>query len=274
MRIQSATVPGDPRLPNEDFAATALPAGGTGGALVLLDGVTGPADGGTGCRHSVAWFAARLGGALLELAAARSGGPLAGCLAAAIARTADAHRSTCDLSHPRTPQATVVCARWDAETAEYLVLSDSVLLVRGADGAVTPVLDSRLDDLRPAARRLPPGRRAAFLEGLRNAEGGFFTAAADPSVAGRAVTGTLARAAVDGLAAVTDGLGRWVDVFRLGGWADLYAVLAGAGPLAAVAQVRAAEAADPAGATHPRGKCHDDATAIVAELAPPPGVRG
>jgi hypothetical protein len=46
------------------------PLGGSGGALVLLDGVTtGPADG--GCRHGVAWFATRLGGALLELCVMR-----------------------------------------------------------------------------------------------------------------------------------------------------------------------------------------------------------
>jgi hypothetical protein len=268
MRIQSATEPGTPGRPNEDFAATAVPAGGTGGALVLLDGVTGPA-GESGCRHGVAWFAARLGGALLELCAAHRDSPLRACLGAAISRTADAHRMTCDLSHPRTPQATVVCVRWDDASVEYLVLSDSALLIEGTDGSVRAVLDSRLDALRPAARRLPPGRRAGYLEGLRNAEGGFFTAAADPSVAERAVTGSAGRAGVRALAALTDGLGRWVETFRLGGWPELFAVLAGAGPEEAIRQVRAAEAADPGGVAFPRGKSGDDASAVVVRLTGP-----
>ncbi|ONK11379.1 hypothetical protein [Streptomyces sp. MP131-18] len=286
MCIQAATEPGVPGRPNEDFAALAVPAGGDGGALVLLDGVTGPqvpaaaagADPGAepgsepgggppgGCAHGVAWFAARLGGALLERCATARESPLRACLADAISRSADAHRTACDLSHPRTPQATVVCARWDAREVEYLVLSDSVLLIEGTDGSVRPVLDSRLDDLRPAARRLPRERRAAWIESLRNAEGGFFTAAADPAVADLAVTGTVARDAVHSLAALTDGVGRWVETFRLGGWADLFALLADAGPREAIRQVRAAEAADPDGAAFPRGKAHDDATAVLARL--------
>ncbi|WP_059012182.1 protein phosphatase 2C domain-containing protein [Streptomyces specialis] len=265
MRVHSATQPGTPGRPNEDFAATAVPAGGVGGALVLLDGVTAPA-GDFGCRHGVAWFAAGLGGALLELAASRRHVPLAGCLDLAISRTADGHGTTCDLSHPRTPQATVVCSRWDDDTVEYLVLSDSALLLRAPDGAVRAVLDPRLDELRPAARRLPMERRAGFLEGLRNAEGGFFTAAADPAVAALAVTGSAPRAAVRSLAAVTDGLGRWVETFRLGGWPELFTLLTDEGPAAAIARVRAAEAADPDGVAFPRGKASDDATAIVVEL--------
>ncbi|MGK5529008.1 protein phosphatase 2C domain-containing protein [Streptomyces sp. URMC 129] len=265
MRVHSATEAGTPGRPNEDFAATAVPAAGVGGALVLLDGVTAPA-GDFGCRHGVAWFATRLGGALLELASFQRHVPLAECLAGAISRTADGHRTSCDLSHPRTPQATVVGARWDDDTVEYLVLSDSALLIEGPDGAVEALLDTRLDDLRPAARRLPPGRRAGFLEGLRNAEGGFFTAAADPAVVARALTGSVPRARVRALAAVTDGVGRWVETFRLGGWPELFALLRDGGPAAAIAAVRAAEAADPGGVAFPRGKAGDDATAIVVEL--------
>ncbi|ARQ68574.1 protein phosphatase 2C domain-containing protein [Streptomyces marincola] len=270
MRVQSATEPGSPGHPNEDFTATAVPAGGTGGALVLLDGVTGPAaESGTppgGCGHGVAWFAARLGGTLLERCAAARESPLRACLAEAISRCAHAHRAACDLSHPRTPQATVVCARWDEHDVEYLVLSDSVLLIEDHEGAVRPVLDSRLDDLLPAARRLPRAERVAWIESMRNAPGGFFTAAADPAVADRAVTGVVPRGEVRSLAALTDGVGRWVETFRLGGWSDLFTVLAGPGPAEAIRQVRAAELADPDGAAFPRGKAHDDATAVLALL--------
>lgn len=267
MRLLAATEPGSPGVPNEDFFAMACPAGREGGALVVLDGVTGDAAAGDGCRHGVAWFVARLGGALLERALARRAAPLADCLATAIERTAAAHRATCDLSHPRTPQATVVCARWGEAAVEYLVLCDAVLLLQAPGGSVRQVTDARLDELRPAARRLPAAAaRAAFLEGMRNAEGGFFTAAADPAVAGRAVAGSTERERVRALAAVTDGAGRWVDVFRLGGWDELFAALAGAGPGAVIGQVRAAERADPAGRAFPRGKAHDDATAVLAEL--------
>lgn len=42
MRIETATEPGNPGRPNEDFVAVAMPASGGGGSLVLLDGVTLP----------------------------------------------------------------------------------------------------------------------------------------------------------------------------------------------------------------------------------------
>ncbi|RBM23273.1 protein phosphatase 2C domain-containing protein [Streptomyces sp. PT12] len=265
MRTQSTTVPGTPGRPNEDYAATAVPAEGSGGALVLLDGVTARFPD-QGCSHEVSWYVARLGGALLELSGSRRDLSLTDCLASAISRTADAHRGTCDLSHPRTPQSTVVCARWDEAAVEYLVLSDSVLLLGEPDGTVRPVLDTRLDDLGPAARGLPRESRGAFVESLRNAPGGFFTAAADPAVAELAVTGAVTRERVRALAAVTDGLGRWVETFRLGGWPELFAALLTRGPERAIAEVRAAEAADPDGAAFPRGKAHDDASAVVVEL--------
>ncbi|MTE20969.1 hypothetical protein F0L17_17965 [Streptomyces sp. TRM43335] len=265
MRIEAVSEPGDPEVPNEDYASVALPATGRGGALVVLDGVTPPPDG-TGCEHDVPWYVARLGGALLELSGSRRYMTLTQCLSSAIERTASAHGPRCDLSHRRTPQATVVLARWDEAVVEHLVLSDSALLVEDPDGAVTPVLDTRLDRLRPAARALPPGERVAHLEGLRNVEGGFFTAAADPAVAERAVTGRLPRARVRALAALSDGATRWAETFRLGDWGALMTVLRTEGPRSLVARVRAAEAADRAGTAHPRGKTHDDATAVLVEL--------
>ncbi|MFG2135989.1 hypothetical protein [Streptomyces sp. NPDC048650] len=277
MRIELATEPGDPQRPNEDHASVALPAAGQGGALVLLDGVTPPEED-YGCVHPVAWFTARLGGAMLELSVSHRDMTLAEALAAAISRTADAHRGTCDLSHARTPQATVVAARWSGATVEHLVLSDSVLLLEHPDGSVHPVLDARLDELPPvvraqrdAVRSLPRGsvERAAAgreygraVEALRNAEGGFFTAAADPAVAARAVTGSTPRPEVRSLTALSDGAGRWVEVFREGSWAQCAALVSGQGPQALIDRVRAAEAADPQGAAYPRGKARDDASVI------------
>ncbi|MFF8838696.1 hypothetical protein [Streptomyces sp. NPDC015130] len=264
MRSDVATLPGSPERPNEDWAAAALPASGAGGTVVLLDGVT-PPTGDDGCVHTVPWFTARLGGALTELSASRPDMPLAEVLAEAIRRTADAHRGTCDLSHVRTPQATVVLARWDGDSVEHLVLSDSALLLEAPDGAVRAVLDDRLDLVPDEIRR-----SLAATDRLRNREGGFFTAAADPSVAGRAVTGTTPRAEVRALAALTDGASRWVELFGAGDWAACFGVLRAEGPTGLLRRVRALEAADTeAGGKH-RWKTHDDATAVYAELRPFP----
>ncbi|GAB2620986.1 protein phosphatase 2C domain-containing protein [Streptomyces capparidis] len=277
MRIELATEPGGPDRPNEDFASAALPAAGRGGALVLLDGVTPPPDD-DGCVHGVPWFASRLGGALLEMATSHPGASLRACLADAIERTARAHAGGCDLSHARTPQATVVAVRWSPESVEYLVLSDSVLLL-DLGTRVEAVLDDRLDRLpdpvtarRAAVRALAadaPERAAAVaeyvaaVEALRNAEGGFFTAAADPSVAARAVAGAVPREEVRAVAALSDGASRLVEMFGETDWAGAMALLRKQGPRELIARVRAAECA---GAARGRHKRHDDATAVLAEL--------
>ncbi|XIG79856.1 hypothetical protein C1N81_18535 [Streptomyces sp. SGAir0957] len=260
--MELATEPGTQDRPNEDYASVAVPASGQGGTLVVLDGVT-PPTGDDGCLHSVHWFTARLGGALAELSASRPDMTLRDILAAALTRTADAHRVTCDLSHPRTPQATVVLARWDAEHVAHLVLSDSALLVEAPDGTVTALLDDRLDRV-PRAHLVSDAVADAT---ARNKEGGFFTAAADPAVAARAVTGTLPRSEVRALAALTDGVTRWVEKFREGDWPDLFALIRKEGAEATVARVRALESADAQTRTYlRRGKTHDDATLVYAEL--------
>lgn len=262
MRTDLVSEPGDATRPNEDFANVGLPASGQGGCVILLDGVTPPA-GETGCLHSVPWFTARLGGALTELTVSRRDLTPAGILSLAIERTARAHADTCDLSHPRTPQATVVVVRWSAETVEYLVLSDSALLLRSPDGEVTAVLDDRLARLPRAALATD----ALVDAHLRNKEGGFFTAAADPSVAARAVTGTVPRGEVAALAALTDGATRWTEKFHQGDWTGLFDVLAKDGARALVDRVRQLESADARErAFLGRGKTHDDATVVFVEL--------
>ncbi|MFH8495230.1 protein phosphatase 2C domain-containing protein [Streptomyces coeruleorubidus] len=261
MRTELASEPGDADRPNEDFASVGLPASGQGGSVVVLDGVTPPRTG-TGCLHSVPWFTARLGGALTELTVSLPDVPLVDALSRAIARTAEAHASTCDLSHPRTPQATVVVARWSPETVEYLVLSDSALLLESPDRVVTPVLDDRLALLPRSALATD----ALVDSTLRNKEGGFFTAAADPSVSRRAVTGTLPRPAVRALAALTDGATRWVERFEEGDWTDCFRLLRKEGTQALVDRVRTLERADPAGSFPGRSKTHDDATVVYVEF--------
>ncbi|MET9496733.1 protein phosphatase 2C domain-containing protein [Streptomyces sp. NPDC006552] len=262
MRIELTTGPGAPDRPNEDYASVAVPACGQGGSLVVLDGVTPPATE-NGCLHSVPWFTARLGGTLGELSASRRDMTLCDILAAAITRTADAHRATCDLSHPRTPQATVVLVRWDADRVEHLVLSDSALLVEAPGGSVSALLDDRLSRV-PRASLVSDEVADAT---VRNKEGGFFTAAADPEVAARAVVGTLPRDRVRALAALTDGVTRWVEKFHAGDWTDLFALIRKEGAEAVVARVRALEQADAQTRTHlRRSKTHDDATLVYAEF--------
>ncbi|MGW4201200.1 hypothetical protein [Streptomyces sp. NPDC004726] len=263
MRIELATSPGSAERPNEDWVSVALPASGQGGSLVALDGVT-PPEGDYGCVHGVPWFTARLGGALLELSGSRHELTLTEILSAAIRRTADHHRATCDLSHVRTPQATVVVVRWGgpAEDVEFLVLSDSTLLLESPDGGVRAVLDDRI--ARLPRERL---RTHASADALRNAEGGFFTAAADPAVASRAVTGRVPRAGVRAVAALTDGASRWVDMFAEGSWTECVAVLRKEGAQGLIDRVRAVETAAALERTEVvRWKLHDDAAVVYAEL--------
>ncbi|MEU8688463.1 protein phosphatase 2C domain-containing protein [Streptomyces sp. NPDC048665] len=262
MRTELVSEPGDANRPNEDFAGVGLPASGQGGCVIVLDGVT-PPRGGTGCLHSVPWFTARLGGALTELTVSGRDLTLPEILSRAIARTAEAHADTCDLSHPRTPQATVALARWSAETVEYLVLSDSALLLTAPDGTVTPVLDDRLARLPRTAL----ATEALVDADLRNKEGGFFTAAADPAVSARAVTGTVPRAGVRALVALTDGATRWTETFHEGDWTALFDLVAKDGARSLVERVRELETVDSEErAFLRRSKTHDDATVVYAEL--------
>ncbi|MFV0127823.1 hypothetical protein ACLGI4_08925 [Streptomyces sp. HMX112] len=258
MRTEICSIPGDRERPNEDWASVAVPASGQGGTVIVLDGVTPPRDG-DGCVHSVPWFTTRLGSALTELSGSRPELTLVEILAAGIRRTAEAHRDSCDLSHVRTPQATLVMARWDTVAVEHLVLSDSALLLQSPDGTVRAVLDDRLD-------RLPPGALASEAvcdTTVRNKEGGFFTAAADPSVAARAVTGRTPRGQVRALAALTDGATRWTERFGEGDWTDCFTVLAKEGPDGLIGRVRELESVRECARG---GKRHDDATAVYVEL--------
>ncbi|MFJ7337302.1 protein phosphatase 2C domain-containing protein [Streptomyces sp. NPDC101116] len=261
MRTELVSEPGDADRPNEDFAAVGLPASGQGGSVVVLDGVTPPRTG-TGCLHSVPWFTARLGGSLTELTVSLPDVSLVDTLSRAIARTSEAHAATCDLSHPRTPQATVTVARWNPATVEYLVLSDSALLLESPDGVVTPVLDDRLTLLPRSALATDALVDSTF----RNLEGGFFTAAADPSVATRAVTGTVPRGEVRALAALTDGATRWVERFEEGDWTDCLRLVRKEGPQALVDRVRSLERSDAARTLLGGSKRHDDATAVYVEF--------
>lgn len=158
----------------------------------------------------------------------------------------------------------MVLARWSLDVVEHLVLSDSALLTESPDGSVTAHLDDRLSRVPRASLATDAIADAT----VRNKEGGFFTAAADPAVASRAVSGTLPRAEVRALAALTDGATRWVEKFTEGDWTACFTAVRKEGPQALLNRVRELERAD-ADAGRPRlrrSKTHDDATVVYVEL--------
>ncbi|MEV5708075.1 hypothetical protein [Actinoallomurus sp. NPDC052274] len=232
MRITWATDQGSPARPNEDFVATAL------GAAVVLDGMSIDMSLETGCVHGRPWYVGQLATRLLGGLLDHRVSP-ATALAQAIAETADAHGGRCDLSHPWTPATTVVALRARDRAADYLVLSDSTLLL-DRDGRVTAL----------------------------TAEGSGF-AAADPRVAERAHVGSVPIAGLRRAALLTDGATRLVDRFGLTDWPHTLTTLAERGPAALIEQVREAERTDPDGRRWPRNKRHDDATVAFCEFASP-----
>ncbi|MFC5752604.1 integrase [Actinomadura rugatobispora] len=243
MRVAWATELGDPRRGNEDFVAAAP------GAVVVLDGCGLALGTDLGCVHGTAWYSRSLGMRLLSrlvdgLGDAPQAGPpvgppegahrpderpLVGRLAGAIADVAASHRATCDLTCPTTPAATVVALRVRGDLVDYLVLADSTLLLDGADG-------------------------------LQEITGGPYYAAADPSAAQYAITGTVPLGGLRAAYLMTDGATRPADLFGMADWRGLAGLVEKEGPAALIARTREIERTDPRGIRWPRAKPHDDAT--------------
>lgn len=271
MRVSLATDPSTPDWPNEDFAAV------TPGVAVLVDGAGSPGGRETGCVHGVAWYARNLGTHLAALATGTTT-PLADVLADAIRQVSWLHASTCDLDHPGSPSATAILVRAAGDALEYLVLADSVLLLLPRDDEPVVICDTRLEDiaaeLRPDYWKLPRAQeretaRQAYisqLDALRNRQGGYWSAAADPAAAEQAITGSSPIGDLDAIALLSDGTGRLADKYRLATWPQIAKVLAERGPGELIRRLRAAEAADPEGSRWPRSKIRDDATAVYWAL--------
>ena len=81
--------------------------------------------------------------------------PLAELLARCIEQVGGMHAGTCDLGHPATPGATVIVARQHGDALEYLVLCDSVLLLRPRHGGPRSLTDTALS--KTMARFRPAG---------------------------------------------------------------------------------------------------------------------
>ncbi|TCR15418.1 protein phosphatase 2C domain-containing protein [Streptomyces sp. BK205] len=268
MNVVLDSQPAEPGRENEDFAAAAH------GAAVLLDGA-GVAGAETGCTHGIAWFSSTLGGLLLGAITAQSTRPLTACLADAIRAVRSLHEDTCDLTYRASPTSTVLAVRATAGALEYLVLGDSTLLLADTDGKTNAITDQRLDEvgrqLRGPVDVLPTGspqHAAALAEyrdaltGHRNRPGGFWIAGPDPQAAEHALTGAVPLESLTSVSLLSDGATRLVDSFELSTWPQTLAVLSASGPSGLIRHVREAEAGDSEGRRWPRGKTHDDATAL------------
>lgn len=271
VRAVLATAPVSPQIENEDFAAV------TPSAAVLLDGAGTPAGLPTGCVHGIAWYARTLGTVLLSRITAADSGPLADCLHAAIGDVTSRHEDTCDLSQAGSPAATVVATRIRGDELEYLVLSDSVLVL-ASDGENHVVTDNRIETASRPYRGLfeampigTPGRDAAFREyvqtvrAMKNTDAGYFVASADPEAAHHAICGSTSLTGLRAALLLSDGASRLPDLFGLVSWDELVSLVLDAGPAELIRQVRAAEASDPDASRWRRGKAVDDATVVCCD---------
>ncbi|MEU7741014.1 integrase [Nonomuraea sp. NPDC049158] len=274
MSLAFATEVGGLNRENEDFVGAAPD------AVVVLDGAGYPARLPTGCVHTVAWYARMLGSSLLAAMLTDGDRPLAEVLAEGIETVSSLHSSTCDLAHPGSPAATVLLLRRTTESLDWLVLADSILVL-DMNAAAEPMVvsDDRLADVTAGLRTyldtLPTGSSEHERERLgsveaqlqhRNRDGGYWVASTDPLAAEHSLTGSVPPDTVRAAALLSDGASRLVDCFELASWRRLLNILEDDGPAELINQVRTAEHTDPHGARWPRGKAHDDATAVYWRL--------
>jgi hypothetical protein len=160
------------------------------------------------------------------------------------------------LANPDSPSSTVAIIRTTGSNVEYLVLGDSPVMIRTAQG-LKVIDDDRTD-------HLPGGRPYSvdLVRRMRNATGGFWVASTNVHAAYEALSGSM-NDAID-FAMATDGVTRLIDYY---GWndQDLFSALCHQGPGRVIEAVRKAENDRPL----KHGKRHDDATAVYGRnLAP------
>jgi hypothetical protein len=258
-----ATSAGHPGKPNEDFV------GAVSVAAVLLDGAGIPGTESI-CSHGVAWYTHRLGGALLGRLSRDDGRDLAAILADAIEEIAVDHRSTCDITDPSSPQATVVLVRAHGGRLDYLLLGDSFLVLDQAQDGPQVITDEREITTRRVCTAplggLSVGTREydrvfdSCIEALRarrNRPGGYWIAKDDPHAADEAVTGSCQLRDLGSFALLSNGASRIVSPYGLTNWPGVLEQLSASGPAEVIRRVREAEDRTPSDADT---KVPDDAT--------------
>lgn len=269
MRITAAIDPGNPAKTNEDH----LQIGAEFAAVI--DGATARTR--TACIEGVAWYSAMLGARMAEHS--HTAPTLTEALAAAIGDVAALHDPHCDLDYPGTPSAVLAAIRHrtGSDQLEWLLLGDCTLILDTVAGLQVEQMGHRHVAAveRAEANQYPIGdpRKTEALQRMkerehaaRNREGGFWVAAADPSVVTRARTGTVPLDQVWRILLLTDGAARLSDLFAQASHADLVALAANEGPQAVIDRVRILEADDPLGEHYPRNKRSDDAAVLLAYL--------
>ena len=275
MHISMATSAGHPGRPNEDFVG-AVPS-----AVVLLDGAGIPGAESI-CRHGVAWYTRRLGGALLARLSRDDAQDLTAVLGEAIDETAADHRGTCDITNPSSPQATVVIARLRGPLLDYLVLADCFLVLDQISGGPLIISDEREVTARrscmaPLAEALRGtaeyehihGRCIQALQARRNQPGGYWIAKDDPHAAEEAVTGSCPLRGLDSAALLSNGASRIVSPYALTGWPGLLQLLGNGGAAEIIRRVRRAEAAT---SHSPGAVVPDDATVAYCDRLHSPDI--
>ncbi len=255
---------------NEDFV------GSVAGAVALLDGA-GIRGTESICRHGVAWYTHRLGGALLGRLSRDDGRDLAAILAESIEDVAEDHRATCDIGDPSSPQATVALVRVvEQQRLDVLVLGDSFVLLHQTAGGIGVVTDGRevavrrecmaaLDGVTPGT----PAHDRALEEvidcfrGRRNRSEGYWIAKDDPRAADEAVRVSLPLADGIGVGLLSNGASRIVDPYQLATWSEVVRMLDCTGPAEVIRRVREAEATTRRSGDDPRA---DDATVAWVRL--------
>lgn len=264
-----ASNPGDVSKPNEDWCLV------TPTFAVVLDGVSSPAGtADSGCQHGTPWYVRQLGSTLARYSSTASDLPLDDMLAYAIEDVRREHGSGCDLGSPDTPAATVVMFREGDGVYDYLVLSDSALIM-DVGGGLMVVTDPRADAAAPEEQRRvfehPVGsaehaaslaQMVAAQRQLRNREGGYWVAAAQSEAARHAKTGWVQDDAFGGALAVSDGVTRLRD-WGAFTWEGMLSFARENGPEGLIGAVRHIEAHDVAGTRYPRFRSSDDATAVL-----------
>ncbi|MET8140000.1 integrase [Sphaerisporangium sp. NPDC005288] len=276
MKVTFATHAGHPNRPNEDWLVA------TPQFVILLDGAGGPSEDGGGCIHGVAWFVRHLGAELLGALTRSPDDDLRTVLATGLERTADLHRPTCDLHDEGTPSTTAVILRERADKVDYLVISDSTLVLDTLDG-IEAISDRRIleiDALREP-RKVMHGfalgspehaaARQAYIavqRRFRNMTDGYWVASSDPDVSEAAIIGSIKRDRLRTAAVLSDGVADYIDDYHMATWREILNTLQTHGPAALIDQVRTAEQGDPDGHRWPRFKKHDDATVAYCSFDP------
>jgi hypothetical protein len=258
-----ATSAGKAGQPNEDFV------GAVPGAAVLLDGAGIPGTESI-CSHGVAWYTHRLGGALLGRLSRDDGRDLAAILATTIGEIAADHRTTCDITNPSSPQATVVIVRAHGGRLDYLLLADSFLVLGQVCGGPQLITDEREVTIRRICSAPLDGIvwgtpeydriRDSCIEALqarRNQPGGYWIAKDDPHAAEEAVTGSRPLHDLDSVALLSNGASRIVSPYGLTDWPGVLELLGASGPAEIIRCVRQAEARN---SEDPNVSTLDDAT--------------